>query len=60
MLHEKNLNEVRYLVLNIPEAYAKTCNAKIVLKIVRASMLHGIHVKSNSVAVRLVVVNRPV
>lgn len=59
----KNLNEIRDLVLNVSEAYAKTCRAKIVLKIVGASMLHGITgiiLKSNIVALKLVVVNRPV
>ena len=59
-LQRKNLNEIRDLVLNVSEAYAKTCSAKIVLKIVGASMLHGIILKSNIVALKLVVVNRPV
>jgi len=56
----KNLNGILDLVLNVSETYAKTCSAKIVLKIVRASMLHGIILKSNIVALKLVVVNRPV
>ena len=42
---QKNLNGILDLVLNVSEAYAKPCSAKIVLKIVRASMLHGIILK---------------
>ena len=44
------------MALRVIDACSKTCNAGIVLEIVRASKLHGINFERNTVALSEVVV----